>query len=117
MRTREVADAPTARLPSDERPMPRGRRSAGGPTSRSGSVRAGDLWFETDSRKRVSLNAETFYESTEYGGWSLGEWMRVNVKPSSSLSLSPVLLSSRPTSSLCNPFTMHQAIMLVVSAP
>jgi hypothetical protein len=64
------------------------RLTRGGPGAIAPAARAGGLWVETDSRKRVSAYAETFYERNEYGGWTLNWWSSLKVKPSSSLSVS-----------------------------
>ncbi len=60
----------------------------GGPTARRASSRMGDVWVETDTRKRASAYLETSYQTNEYGGWSLTQSLQLKVQPASWLSLS-----------------------------
>ena len=64
------------------------RLTRGGPSMLGAAVAGGNLWFESDSRKAVSVSAEAAHSRNEFEGWEWDTMARVNVKPSSSLTLS-----------------------------
>jgi len=74
-------------------------RTRGGPTMIASAAWGADGWAETDSRKRVSLGLEYFHYESEHGGRENNYWTSLNVKPSSSLTLSlgPTLYKAHGT--------------------
>jgi hypothetical protein len=73
------------------------QQTRGGPSMVSPAGVGIGAWAESDSRKRVTLNLETFYSRNEFGGWGWSHWASVKVKPSSSLNvtLGPGLTRTR----------------------
>jgi len=63
-------------------------RSRGGPTMVASGAWGAGAWLETDTRKRASLALEYFHFESEHGGREDNYWTSLNLKPSSSLSLS-----------------------------
>jgi hypothetical protein len=63
-------------------------RTRGGPSMIAGAAWGAGAWLETDARKRASLGLEYFRFESEYGGREDTYWTSLNLKPSSSLSLS-----------------------------
>jgi hypothetical protein len=69
----------------------------GGPSALLPARSGGGVFFESDQRKLVSLNLETFYTSTPGGEWDWENALNLRFKPSSSLnvSLGPTLYLDR----------------------
>lgn len=72
----------------------------GGPSGVSPASHGGGFWVETDERKRITLGAETFASSNEFGGSGIDLRTSLTVKPSSSIQiqLGPSLRRNRTVS-------------------
>jgi hypothetical protein len=60
----------------------------GGPTAISPGGGSAGFFVATDSRKPVSVVFNPFYSWNEFGGWGIGNWLNISLKPSSSISVS-----------------------------
>lgn len=60
----------------------------GGPAMTAPAGGSAATWFDTDSRRRIAASAEAFYSRNEFGGWGVGMFTSLRVKPSSSISVS-----------------------------
>jgi hypothetical protein len=60
----------------------------GGPAMASPGGGSFFVFFESDSRKRVTVSMDSSYSWNEFGGWGVGSGMQLQFKPSSSISIS-----------------------------
>jgi hypothetical protein len=64
------------------------RATRGGPLMRRPSSLSASLYLSSDQRKRLALNASAGYARNAAGGWGVGVYPELVVRPSSSVSLS-----------------------------